>query len=199
MESVAELIKLIRDVEEITIGLDDPNIELYQRVFPKLSEALAIINLHIQIEGVQQELNDDTMTSLRFLAGSLSTKSFENAIDGDSLELIRVKVEKLIRSAENTDLPKDLRKILIAHLTEIHRAITMYKVTGSGGLKKATERNIGFYATYFDELQKESKFRIYLQKNHLPLITLVFETLNISAQVLLASGGNIAGLLGSGG
>lgn len=94
-------------------------------------------------------LSPENMRSLSFIEDRFSTEGRfnEEMISPDDLSKIQTEAMALYDQIKKSDLPKNVKTILLDLVLEIHKAIHEYRVRGARRLKEAIGKTIGVLAT----------------------------------------------------
>lgn len=128
--------------------IDGVNLEIYSRPFNTMREAI-----HFWLRGLDRawepriihKINLDLVeASADILVRAGKAKSIEKA----ALEKLLAQVQKFKGEVQfAVDLPKELIKVILDHLTDIEEAINLYPITGVRGIEVADEEAFGSFYT----------------------------------------------------
>ena len=87
--------------------------------------------------------NQDFLSMLQTSADALSNYVREEQIDIDALESLQSEIHDLGAGVIASDIPPELKDLILDGLASIGHAIQKYRIYGIEGLKAAVDRNIG--------------------------------------------------------
>jgi hypothetical protein len=126
---------------------------LYEIPLDKIENAISPIHFTNSWLQVSHLLAPDVIISLKFLVEILPDE--ESEISEESLEEINRKVEELRASAEDSEIPLRLARLISHHIKLIERALSEYQITGAKAFREVARTALGEMIEAKDELAKE--------------------------------------------
>jgi hypothetical protein len=138
----AEIIQLFLNVKEdiLKAGL---NPQIYLEPLNGFDFLFDKLFTDTSVSGRFSSLPSTSMQALLFCADNLSRINGDNNINEEEVNQIFHEVETLCSQVVDSDLPQELKSLLIENLEAIRKSIINYKIWGIEGLKKTLESSIG--------------------------------------------------------
>jgi len=138
-----------------------PNINhaLFLKPLERLEELLFKSSPHTQWVNFRTKLESGTMDLLEHTSDRLAETNPEPTIDLSALDKVKDNVAALIKSVLASDLPGELKAVVVDRLQNVINAITYYQLHGSRGLMRATDALIGVYVREHEDLEKAPSVR----------------------------------------
>lgn len=152
LKMLADLIDLVHDTKESLDRLNNIDHELYKKPFEKIERSLSRLNLDTQWKQSKDELDDSTLFGLEFCADQLGRASIYASVQTPNLGDLLDDLDQLTENVSDSDLPQDLKMLLIKNLEAIRRSILAYKIKGLEGIEYEIERGIGSLLLHKDEI-----------------------------------------------
>lgn len=152
---IGKMIELARDAKQSINGLDNIDHEIYIKPFHNIEKAFSFANIEDHWDNISRHLDEATMVGLSFCADVLSRTSGEQIIDQETLNDLMEQVENLTHEIMDSEIPPDLKAVLIDNLEEIRRAILEYRIRGVDGLKRALEGSLGAVIRHRPQIVKQ--------------------------------------------
>ena len=153
-DSQTEILRAGADLQDLAVEVREKvtslagkvNVELVLRPFDQVERALGqwlqITNLNMQ--QFMAPLEGTGLYCLEVCADALKTHATEPALESESLGTLTERVRALTHEVSGaTDLDDQTKNWIIERLADIERALSRYKVTGTGGLERAADELIG--------------------------------------------------------
>jgi hypothetical protein len=154
---MGEVMELINKVRNEIKALNNEDEEEFLSPINNIAEIFSKVNLESQINVILDDANfKEALVGLKYCALTLKGERKESQIDNEELEQILVEVGQLCESVLNTELPKQLKIIILNNLENIRKSIIDLKIQGIEGIKKAMEASVGSLILN-NETVKESK------------------------------------------
>lgn len=142
----AGILELVNQVESEIQDLD--NNEIYLNLISHIKTVLAS---NFDLKTPASELTGKyymEYQGLMYLADTLNRLHPQISISNDQLHDLLQKVTALHVEVLESDIPQDLKELILDNLNSIRIAIEAYKLYGPDGLRKAMERGLGSYIMY---------------------------------------------------
>ncbi|MGD6873409.1 hypothetical protein ACQCU1_14625 [Sutcliffiella horikoshii] len=143
LDATHSLLKLYLEVKDRIINNEMLNDEMNLRHLKKLEVIVMRYNLETNFN--KAHLSTDTMTALHYI-----NKSFalvygveQTAISKETQSELLEEVRSLIDNIATSELPVDIKEILIRNMSNIQESLVLYKVSGAEGMRQALESTIG--------------------------------------------------------
>lgn len=149
----AGILKLVNQVESEIQDLD--NNEIYLNLISRIKTILAS-NFDMKIPAYKlTEKYQLEYQGLMYLADTLNRLHPQISISDDQLRDLLQKVTALHVEVLDSDIPQDLKKLILDNLNSIRIAIEAYKLYGPDGLRKAAERGLVSVFMYLRNNEQE--------------------------------------------
>lgn len=155
LSKVANMINVIEETKNHFASIEGINNDIYIEPFDTLQKALSTVNFETNWSTFRNQISGSTLTALKFCADYLKGSSTEQVIEQEELNNLREEVETILHQVIDSDLPKELRFIIIDNLEGIRKAILDYQLLGAEGLKRELKYNIGSFYLHSKEFEKE--------------------------------------------
>ena len=167
---LSQLIQLTQNAKKSVQQLTDVDQTLYLKPFENIERAFATTNLDQPWSEFKDRVDDATMIALRFVSDALSRMGTEDVIDPEVLSDLQSDVGSLLEKVLQSDLPDELKTVLIESLEDIRGAILEYRIRGADGLRRVLESSVGAVLR-----QREQTQRIHEEKE----LKVIFDFLGI--------------------
>lgn len=154
LQMLADLIGLVSETKSSIQRLDGVDHELHLKPFKKIEKLLSSINLEASWENWRNQIDETMLLGLQFSADQLSRISGFTEIPSEELDAIRAAVDELFNTVVDSDLPADLKSLLIRNLESIRLALVAYLVRGIDGIRDEIERSFGSILLYRQEIRQ---------------------------------------------
>jgi len=152
LKMLADLIDLVHETKTSIQRLDDVNHQLHLKPFKKIEALLSQLNLEAGWEHSKAQLDEPTLYGLQFSSDKLSRISGFTQIANDEISLLRKQLDDLVSSVVDSNLPQDVKFLLLRNLEAIRHALLAYRVRGIEGLQEEVERSLGSVMLHRDEI-----------------------------------------------
>lgn len=180
LQMLADLLKLVHETKTAIQRLDDVDQELHLRPFRTIEGLLSNINLEASWEHWQSRIDANTLYGLQFSADKLSRVSGFTQVDSDELVELRATVDALFNSVTDSQLPDELKALLLRNLESIRLSLVAYRVRGIEGIREEIERALGSVLLHKDEIQKSSARDRSLWESFFNLVTRLNEVVSLA-------------------
>ena len=154
LQMLADLIGLVGETKSSIQRLDGVDHDLHLKPFTKIEKLLSSINLDASWEGWRNQIDDTTLLGLQFSADQLSRISGFTQIPSEELDEIRTSVDELFNAVVDSNLPSELKSLLVRNLESIRLALAAYLVRGIDGIREEVERSFGSILLYQQEIRQ---------------------------------------------
>lgn len=151
---LADLFKLVHEAREATSNLNDVDSALYLEPFNRIENLLAHVNLNANWQGLKGNLDEKTMTELRFGADRLSRLKEAQTLSSDQTSLFTQQLEELLQAALSSELPPELKRLFSKNIECLRHALFAYKISGADGIEDEIDRALGSLLRYKDDIKK---------------------------------------------
>lgn len=196
LSSLTELVKLVAESKKRIQQIQGINTDLYLQPFENIEKAFANLNFTQQWEPIKNLLDEPTMLGLAYCADYLSREAGEKEIDPKKLAELLKAVEALQKEVLASDLPEELKSVLIENLEKMHLSILGYRINGAEGIQRAIEMNLGSVFLHGDLIKAENKKQV--MKKFYRLLLKALEIIGPALGKVLVIDGIERLLLGSG-
>ncbi len=140
---IAGVHRLVDEAKAEVQAHPELNQGLYLEAITNIENALAKANLDSSWDSTKISFEGANATALAFVAEQFDRLSAELVVPDDVLAHLRSELEAVIAEILASDLPLELRNLLISNLEDARQAIVFYQLDGIDGLRKAAESAIG--------------------------------------------------------
>lgn len=151
---LSQVIGLIQECKEKIQQIDTTDHNLFLEPLVNLEQAFDKVNLEENRGQFLGRIEATTRTSLKYCAERLSVSSEEDAIDKDLLTELQSDVNDLLEKVLESNLPDEVKKVLIEILEDIRSAILEYRIIGVDALRRTLESNVGSLYFHKDEIEE---------------------------------------------
>ena len=151
---LADLLKLVQETKTAIQRLDNVDLELHLRPFRKIEKLFSNISLDASWENWQNKVDEATLYGLQFSSDKLSRISGFTQVDSDELAKLRSDVDDLFNSVVDSQIPDELKMLLLRNLESIRLSLAAYRVRGIEGVREEIERALGSVLLHQKEIQK---------------------------------------------
>ena len=142
MELYADLAHLVvaslKTVDEIP-GFEDDDRQEFREHINVVANAIAQFNPQRLSYEFKAQIPDSTMTGLRMYSRFLTNSMPENIMESNAIDDLLLQTQEIFDSLLGADLNPELKAILLEHLSSIERALRLYSLSGSVGLRRAAD------------------------------------------------------------
>lgn len=153
LQMLAELINLAGETKASIQKLDDVDHELHLKPFTKIEALLSRISLDSNWDNWKNQLDEVTLYGLQFSADKLSRRSGFSKLPEDEINSIRAAADDLFNVVSDSDLPVELKALLLRNLESIRRAFATFKLQGIDGIHNEIERSFGSILLHRDAIK----------------------------------------------
>jgi hypothetical protein len=156
LRAVSDVVKLTREAREATKvlpGLDDA---LHMAPFNAVDAALGSVSLDRPTAQFTKGITGETLVSLRHVANQLSVVSPEGVLEEQDRQRLEAVVDEAIDTAVASDLPQQLKSVVLEHLFNAKRSLRRYQLWGTKGLTGALEGAVGAYNLREEQFKEHS-------------------------------------------
>jgi hypothetical protein len=154
LAGINEILNLVNTTKKHLAQLDVSDHKLYLSPFANIERLFENLNLGATWGDRKRFLDEITMQALRFDVDALSKVVSEPSITKDDLAALQEDVETLLKRVLDIELTEKLKAVLIEKLESIRGAILAYRFSGTSGLRRALEVNLGAVFLHQAELEK---------------------------------------------
>lgn len=152
MELYADLAHLVissnKALDELLpLGYDAVDIQEFRADVDRVAVVISTHNPQSLIRDFKAQFGAETLKGLQYCARILSKESPEPTLDAATLTDLLNQVQTLINEILGANLDAKLKAILLEHLSFVERALRLYAISGSQGLRRAADGLAG--ATLF--------------------------------------------------
>lgn len=140
---LGQLIQLIEKAKDAVADLPNHDHDLYLQPLHELASVFSYIALDETWNEFRQRVDKSTMRSLAFCADALGVHSRETELPASMLAGLQARAEQLIEEMLASELPQELKELVISNLELVRSALLNYRLHGSEGLRHAMDINIG--------------------------------------------------------
>lgn len=140
---MAEIMELIRNVKDEIKLLELEEESEFIGPINKIAEVFSGVSLDSSLELLFKENFGYNLQSLKFCAITLKRERRDIEIDQEELNTVYKQFEALRKQVIETELPKQLRVLILKNIDEIMKSINDFKVKGLEGLKRTVESSVG--------------------------------------------------------
>jgi hypothetical protein len=114
----------------------------YMNIIGQALGSFSLTNSNSQFSGL---LTSEVMTALHYISENISLVYDlpDSVANEDEMKEILVDIETLISNITNSQLPPDVKQILVKNLFMIKESLHSYFITGIEGIRESLERTIG--------------------------------------------------------
>jgi hypothetical protein len=155
--AISEVVKLTEEAKKQILA-QDVNHKIYLRPFIEIQKIFALSHGHT-LQNARPSLSDKVMSELEYSDDLLSRTIGENIIEEETLDELLFSVDELFEEVNKSNLPQDLKKLILNNLNNISWAVKHYKIHGAMGLKEAVDSAVGsfvIYSIYEHEIVEEN-------------------------------------------
>jgi hypothetical protein len=149
----ADLITLSSEAKEALNNLENIDHEIYLKPFIKLEKVLSTINLNQKWQTYSAEIDENTMYGLQFCSDTLGRSIGYSSIENKQISELQKEIEELAERIINTELPSELKDLIINNLENLRRALVVYRINGIDGLQREFERTVGSLVLHHSEIK----------------------------------------------
>jgi hypothetical protein len=145
LEKYNSLLNLYFSTKKIITENERLNNEKNIKYINLIGQALGLINFNNNTSQFISILTPEVMTALYYLSENISFiyDLPDSLISDDQLKEILEEVEELIFNITDSNLPPDVKQILVNNLYNIKESLHSYFITGIDGVRESLERSIG--------------------------------------------------------
>jgi len=142
---MADVLALPAQAESEVRSLKNANHDLLLAWKGSVEAAFSQLALNLSWDHVRGQLSDYALLSLDMAADQISRLSAHRPreIAAEQLAEIADQVHSLRNEIIAADLPSDVQEFILFHLSEIQRALDMFRVRGSEGVRTAVQTAVG--------------------------------------------------------
>lgn len=145
LHRIFELNKLVSEVEDTIKKVPNTNHDRFLKPFPRVRRVVSPAMLSDDFKGILSELSESDMTILEFCSELLGNYFPEKIADEALLKELIEEIASQFEKIESSDLPEELRKLLLDLLETMRQAIYEYRIRGIERLREALEKIVGIY------------------------------------------------------
>jgi chromosome segregation ATPase len=132
---LAELSELLIRAES-EFRLLDVRHDVYLKHFPALKLAILAANLDEQWKQKKAQLTEHALDALEICSERLEMMRPESVVDTEKLEELRSEIASLFATIETSEIPSELRSVLLGMLNSMQEALSQYRMRGVEGLRQ---------------------------------------------------------------
>jgi hypothetical protein len=154
LRSLIALEELVTKVES-EISLLDLNHEIFLKHLPTIRKVLSVSNLDAKWADAKNLLAEEVLGSLEFCSERLGALRPEKVLSTDEFEKIQNEVLKLFAVIDGSDLPVELRSVLLDVTQILQSALVQFRIRGINGLRNDLFIALDRLQRVHSELNKE--------------------------------------------
>jgi hypothetical protein len=189
--------KLVDEVETLLRKNEDIDLAKYLRPFPKLKKLFPSPFGLAYPAANYDELTESDLTILEFCIDGVSKVYKEKVVDENDLKTFLSEIQSLYEQIVDSELDKNLKRILLDMLKIMENAIHEYRIRGVERLGEAIEQLIGIYVFNKEKIENSEIEEVGRVKKVLSRFGSMYSFAADTVQ-LLGAGEVITKLLGSG-
>ena len=143
LRGLSQIIGLLAECKKQLVQIDDLDYALYSEPLDQLAEVFLQVNLDENLGSFKRRLSAGTTTGLKFCADALAKSSLEDVVEEEFLTGLLAEVNELLEEVIRSDLPDQVKKLLLDSLEDIRAAIIDYRVMGVQALQNSLKHNVG--------------------------------------------------------
>lgn len=149
--NLSMLFGLVDEVEEKLRALDDLDRDYYLKHLPAIRKAIGVTNLDQNANSIAGPLGGMTLRDIGFWARTLSEGQPDVSLNDDELRALADEVDALFEVVRNADIPDELKRVVLAAIEGIRRAIVEFWLRGTAGLRDELDRAVVMFARFRDD------------------------------------------------
>jgi hypothetical protein len=143
LRALADLIHLVHETRSALEKIPDIDHKLYLRPFTRIDTALSNINLDAGWTHWKSQFDEHLITQLQYASDKLGRISGTSTIKPEKLNEIRNQLDSLTQAILESDLPEELKGLLVRNVEDLRRAVLSYQIRGLEGIEQELARSIG--------------------------------------------------------
>lgn len=181
-EARVQVYQLIIEAKEDTKSIPNHNQELLMRPFINVQRVMNVA-LGENAATVKSFLDDATMQGLEYVDDILSRMFSSGEISPEQVAELQKKVEDLRNRVSETELPADLKGLLLFHLAKLARVLRYYRLYGVRGVQAAAVEAMGVYAVHVAQ-ERPGEPDIAAEEVAKDYVILLREIVSVTADVM---------------
>jgi hypothetical protein len=145
LTSIHYLLDLFLKTKNIIQSNECLNTEKNNKFLTYIENALLEINLNGTMKHFRDNINNEILTALYYMAENISFvyNINEKEIDEKEINSLLQEIDELTSNLIASSLPEDVKAILLKNLNLIRKSLMSYKTLGIEGIRKSLEQTIG--------------------------------------------------------
>ncbi len=139
--SLSELAESVK--QDVLLHMAADKSELFLTCFYAVDNILTPVALVAHWNAVKGNISEEVLARMQILSKFLDAQIIEEEISNADLESIKTLVKDLESTLASSELPGELKKILIKEVVRIRYSIEMYAISGAYGVKEALQSTVG--------------------------------------------------------
>jgi hypothetical protein len=142
VEHLVQVSRLIDEVEKKILEIEGDDAADYVSPFPRFRACLRLNNVNSRLIDSMTQITDSDITVLRFCSKLLSRHYSEPCLD-EGLTEINKEIEELYTQIAGSDLPEELKSLLLDLTHALRSAVHEYRIRGAKRLREGIEEILG--------------------------------------------------------
>jgi hypothetical protein len=164
VEAALEFYSLFDDTIHCLHKIEGINEELYIKPIEELRQAIPITQLNDPWQHYLSHVSDVNMRSLQHIIHELDRQPLPPAVKPETLDEFARDVNELYLRMADSDLPPEIRSLILERLYDIIKAIRLFSARGTQPLRRALLLNAGTLFTnwhLFEQYKEEEEVKKY--------------------------------------